>query len=584
MTERASASAKNLADLTPEVDGEVGPGQAGRRLLMFMGTRLAVATLLLGGTLLLALDNSRGMDAFTPRFLMTLIAAMYTSSIVFSVWLIASHRRATVAMAQVVFDLSITTALVYISGGASSGFTFLYGVAVLMAAMVIGPTAARAAGVAAVLLFTAMILGLSLHVLPPPADQSLDAYRMPLTDLVYAALLNVLGLCLVTLLAAGLSARLLSAGGQLKRAEASAASLARLNEDIVRSLNSGLITTDLAGRIRTINPAAVEMLRAEAGVFMGEAIDRFLPIDVAGFVRRSAQRDAAVSRAEGRATRPDGSRFPVGYSLNGLTDNTGQLLGGLVMFQDLSEIVQLREAATRGERLAVLGRLSAGLAHEIRNPLSSISGSVELVRSGADLDEEDRRLLGIVLREVERLDDLVSTMLLVGKPREPLRHELDLRVIVDEVVEIARRGPAADAGVSIETELPEAPVTAWVDGDQFRQVLWNLVKNALQASPRGKVVRVCAHSTTADAAVIEVIDQGRGIDANQRERIYDMFHSERTHGAGIGLALVRQIIDAHQGSIDIVSEQHRGATFVVTFPAHPNARLARAVRSHPPAA
>lgn len=584
MTERAGAPAQRLAELAPEADVEPHPGAAGQRLLMFMGTRLGVATLLLGGTLLLALDNNRGLDAFTPRFLMTLIAAMYASSIAFSVWLIVSQRRATVAMAQVVFDLSITTALVYISGGASSGFTFLYGVAVLMAAMVIGPTAARAAGAAAVLLFTAMILGLSLHMLPPPADQSLDAYRLPLTDLVYAGLLNVLGLCLVTLLAAGLSARLLSAGGQLKRAEASAASLARLNEDIVRSLNSGLITTDLAGQIRTINPAAIEMFRGAASAFLGEAIERFLPIDIASFVRRSAEQDATVSRAEGRATRPDGSRFPVGYSLNALTDDTGQLLGGLVMFQDLSEIVQLREAAARGERLAVLGRLSAGLAHEIRNPLSSISGSVELVRSGSALDEEDRRLLSIVLREVERLDDLVSTMLLVGKPREPLRLELDLRVIVDEVVEIARRGPAADAGVSIETELPEAPVTAWVDGDQFRQVLWNLVKNALQASPHGKIVRVCAHSATADAAVIEVIDQGRGIDASQRERIYDMFHSERTHGAGIGLALVRQIIDAHQGSIDIVSEQHRGATFVVTFPAHPGARVARGLLSHPPAA
>jgi signal transduction histidine kinase len=264
--------------------------------------------------------------------------------------------------------------------------------------------------------------------------------------------------------------------------------------------------------------------------------------------------------------------------LTALTDGQGQLRGGLVAFQDLSEIVRLREAATRAERLAVLGRLSAGLAHEIRNPLSSISGSVELVRSSKQLEEDDRRLLGIVLREVERLDDLVSTMLLVGKPREPLRRHHDLRQLVEEVVAMARRGPACDSGVYITTELPDDPVHAWVDGDQIRQVLWNLVKNALQASPPASTVCLRARSGQ-EHAVFEVIDEGRGIDERQRERIYDMFHSERTHGTGIGLALVRQIIDGHGGTVEIISEQRRGATFVVTVPAHEPSRLAQ-----PPAA
>lgn len=564
-----------------------GREQTTQRLLLFMGTRLGVATLLLGGTLLLALENARGAEAFTPRFLMALIAAIYAGCIASSLWLIGRRHQSPVATAQMVGDLLATTALVYITGGAGSGFTFLYGVAVLFAAMVIGPSTARWAGGAAILLFTALIVSLSLNWLPPPPDQPLDAYRMTAIDLTYACLLNVLGLCLVTLLASGLAARLSSAGGQLKLAEASAAALAQLNADILRSLTSGLLTTDLTGHIRTINPAAVEMLGSEPFALIGEPIERFLPIDVATLVARSAtgEGELAKTRAEGRATRVDGSRFPVGYSLTALNDASGQLLGGLVMFQDLSEIVQLREAAVRGERLAVLGRLSAGLAHEIRNPLSSISGSVELVRDSTALDEDDRRLLGIVLREVERLDDLVTTMLLVGRPREPLRRQHDLRLIVNEVVEIARRGPACDAGVTILSQLPAAEVFAWVDGDQFRQVLWNLVKNALQASPRGTTVKVCAASESGDVAVVEVIDQGRGIDASQREKIYDMFHSERTHGAGIGLALVRQIIDAHQGRIDIISEQHRGATFVVRLPAHREAHVDKArLVSHTPAA
>lgn len=534
--------------------------QAARRLQLFMGTRLGVATLLLGSTLWLALENKHGTDSFTPRFLMVLIAAIYSVSLASSLWLLKRGNHAQVAMVQVALDLLLTTGLVYITGGAGSGFSFLYGVGVLMAAMVLGPNPARVTGACAIALYTALISGVSFGRLPPPPDQAIDAYQMPGSELAYAWLLNIFGLLLVTLLAGSLAARVWSAGGRLRLAEASAASLARLNEDIVRSLNSGLATTDLQGRIRTINPAGLEILRADPASIVGEAVEKCLPIDAF----QSALRDGVV-RAEGSARRADGATFPVGFSLNALNNLEGTNIGALILFQDLSEIVALREIAARGERLAVLGRLSAGLAHEIRNPLGSISGSVQLVKDSARLNQEDRNLLGIVLREVERLDDLVSTMLLVGRPREPLRKPCDLRRLAEDVVEITRRGPAADGGIEIDVVLGDAPVTAWADEDQIRQVLWNLLKNALQASPRGTLVRVTASERGA-FAVLEVSDQGRGIDPGQRSKIYDMFYSERTHGAGIGLALVRQIVDAHQGKIEIVSEQSRGATFVVSLP------------------
>jgi two-component system sensor histidine kinase PilS (NtrC family) len=537
-----------------------------RRLQLFMGTRLAVATLLLGGTLLLALENQHGMDSFTPKFLVSLIATIYGGSLVFSVWLLSTERRDRVALAQVAGDLLLTTGLVYVTGGPGSGFTFLYGVAVLMAAMVVGPLPARITGAIAVALYVALVTSISMRWLPAPPDQSVEAYRLPVMELVYATLLNVLGLFLVTLLAGNLSARLLSAGGRLRIAEASAATLAQLNDDIVRSLNSGLLTTDLAGRIRTVNPAGADIFRTDPFALIDESISNYLPIDVSAITRSRTKLDGPVMRAEGQATRPDGTRFPVGFSLNSLINLDGALIGTLVLFQDLSEIVQLRETAARSERLGVLGRLSAGLAHEIRNPLSSISGSVELVRDSTHLDTEDRRLLGIVLHEVERLDDLVSTMLLVGRPREPRRSEIDLRALVTEVVEMARRGPSVDAGVGIEYRPSELPVVAFADGDQIRQVLWNLVKNALQASPPGTTVSVSARQLDTETSVLEVSDQGRGIDPGQREKVYNMFYSERTHGAGIGLALVRQIVDAHAGAIEIRSEEHRGASFMITLP------------------
>jgi two-component system, NtrC family, sensor histidine kinase PilS len=535
------------------------------RLQLFMGTRLGVATLLLGGTLLIAMEDRRGFASFTPRFLVTLIATIYCASLIFAIWLPRSSNRDRVALSQVCTDLVVTTGLVYVTGGPSSGFTFLYGVAVLMAAMVVGPVSARLTGGTAIALYIALAVSLAQGFLPPPSDQRPDAYLPSLNELVYVGLLNVFGLMLVTLLAGNLSARLLSAGGQLRLATASAARLARLNDDIVRSLSSGLLTTELDGRIRSVNPTGLDMLKTDASRLLGRSASSVLQIDFELLMGRLAGQGAGVTRAEANAYRGDGSRFPVGYSISRLLSIDGTSLGALVLFQDLSEITRLREIAARDERLAVLGRLSAGLAHEIRNPLGSISGAVQLVRESPQLNDEESRLLGIVLEEVERLDDLVATMLQVGRPREPHCARHDLRPLLQAIAEMARRGPAVPKRVTIEVDLPSQPIIAWVDRDQVRQVLWNLIKNALQASPQDGAVRVSV-AERGGRAVLEVSDEGEGISPSQRDKIYNMFYSERTHGAGIGLALVRQIVDAHAGTIEIRSEERQGATFIVTFP------------------
>jgi two-component system sensor histidine kinase PilS (NtrC family) len=405
----------------------------------------------------------------------------------------------------------------------------------------------------------ALGVGLARGWISPPYDQLAEAYSLSSTELYSAGLFNILGLLLVTMLASGLATRLQEAGGRLKRAEAGAMQLARLNDDIVRSLSSGLLTTDLQGRIRTVNPIAAQLFDVEESDLVGKPVETLLPTTM--------PEDKRIFQAEGKAARPDGSRFPVGYSITPLINEDGSDVGQVMVFQDLTELSVLRDTAKRAERLAILGRLSAGLAHEIRNPLNSISGSVELVRESSRLDDQERRLLNVVLAETDRLNELVTTMLQVGRPVSPRHTESDLRGITDEVVEMARQGPATAAGVTIETRIPEQPVTAWVDAGQVKQVLWNLVKNALQASPHGTSITVSVAANEKGGVTLEVSDQGVGLEPGPRERLFDMFYSERTHGAGIGLALVRQIVDAHGGSIDVKSSPDSGATFRVTFPA-----------------
>ena len=528
-----------------------------RRLLWLTVGRVGVITLLFGGTLFLAVDERHGYGSFTPRALIALIVGSYIASLVFLLWIRAQRGLPWLARTEVAHDLVLVTTLVYVTGASGSVFSPLFAVVVLLAAIVLGSRAAPVTAGCALVLFTAVGIGVASGWLPHPPDQDARIYALTVGELGFALLSNVTGLVVVALLASNLSQRLRRAGGELLRAEANVASLTQLHDDIVRSIASGLMTVDPSGVVRTANPAACEMFRADAPALIGQPIGALLPVTA----------DTEMSRGEGTATRPDETAFPVGFTMTALRDAHGDATGGLVVFQDLTEIRALRDQAARAEQLAILGRLATGLAHEIRNPLSSIGGSVELVRDAADLGEEDRHLLQIVLGEVDRLEELVSTMLAVGRPSEPRRAPVDLCQLARDVVAMAQRGVAAQLGVTVAIDTPEQPIIVAVDGGQIRQVLWNLLKNALQASSRGDQVSVRVRRTPDGDALLQVRDRGDGIDPDAQSKLFEMFYSGRAHGVGMGLALVKQIVDRHQGEIRLESARGEGALFEVHLPA-----------------
>ncbi len=514
----------------PTVDRE--EFNSNRRLQWVLGGRLIIATVLLGATMYLALDAIR-YGRFTPTFLLILISAIYGSSILFGVWLLRGRRETRVATAITTLDVLLITGLVYLTGGVGSIFSFLYGAQILTAALTLGTGAAYYTAAASLACYFLQALALNLGWLPPPPDQPLSQYVLSSSDFQLALVSNMVGITAVALLATNLARRAQVAGVRLIEAEQSAARLVRLNDDIVRSIASGLITADDDGHILGLNRAAVEILRDRAGSLLGQPLSKVLP-------RYGAKRlSEPPRRAETIGRRADKTEFPMGYTLSSLLDAEGNPSGLLLAFQDLTEIKTLRNQAERAQRFAALGQLATGLAHEIRNPLSSISGSVEMVREGNALSSEDARLLGIVISEVERLNSLVTTML-----------------------------------------------QAIVDPDRMRQVVWNLLKNALQASPRGGRVEVRTGRDPKGRAFLEVADEGPGIEEAHRERLFDMFYSGRRHGVGLGLALVRQIVDQHKGRIEIVDREGPGTCFRVTLPTNedsvrPPPRAPRAERPGP---
>ncbi|MDB4975758.1 MAG: Sensor histidine kinase [Myxococcaceae bacterium] len=551
MTLAAHAAASSTGD---------EPRELARRLSWLMGGRVLVASLLLGGTLLVSLRQERGAADFTPRFLLGLIIATYCVSLGFALWLPRTKRLLLVAACQLGWDLMLTTGLVYVAGGAASGFTFLYGANVLMAAIVVGPSAARLTTVCSLLLYVTTALSLANDWLAHPSDQPQQRYVLDAADATFTVLVNILGLLLVAFLATSLAGRLRQAGGRLREATAQAAELARLNEDIIRSLSSGLLTTDIEQVVRTINPAGLEIFRGALGQLLGAPTSSF-------FLDEAAQAPGPT-RYEGTGQRPDGSIFPIGFSKTPLVNAAGERSGDLFLFQDLTELRELRLTAERAERLAALGRLATALAHEIRNPLGSISGSVQLVCESRTTDEEDRRLLGIVLREVDRLNGLVTTMLQVGRAPAPHFTRTALVALTTEIVEVARRDHRSQS-IELVVQCPPHEVFAAIDSDQIRQVVWNLLSNALTYAPRHSVVRIDVRSDEEQrgpSVLWTIEDQGPGVPADARGQLFDMFYSKRPHGIGLGLALVEQIVRAHGGEVNVVSEPGRGAKFEVRLP------------------
>ena len=530
-----------------------------RRLQWVLGGRLIIATVLLGTTMYLALDAIR-YGRFTPTFLLILISAIYGSSILFGVWLLRGRRENLVAAAITTLDVLLITSLVYLTGGAGSIFSFLYGALILTAALTLGTNAAYFTAAASLACYALQGLALNVGWLPPPPDQPLSQYMLSSRDFQLALVSNMVGIAAVAVLASNLARRAQVAGAQLIEAQQSTARLVRLNDDIVRSIASGLITADDDGRILGVNRAAQEILRDRAGTLLGAPLSNVLPNYATEPLREPPRRADATGR------RADGSEFPMGYTLSALLDTNGNPSGLLLAFQDLTEIRTLRDRAEAAQRLAVLGQLATGLAHEIRNPLSSISGSVEMVREGNALGPEDRRLLGIVISEVERLNSLVTSMLQVGRPSQIETESLDLRAIASEVVAVARGQATASNGLQIDEVGPEEPIIVTVDPDRMRQVVWNLVKNAVQASPHRGKVEVRTGRDQARRAFLEVADEGPGIGDAHRERLFDMFYSGRTHGVGLGLAVVKQIVDQHQGHIEIIDRNVAGTRFRVTLP------------------
>jgi two-component system, NtrC family, sensor histidine kinase PilS len=511
-----------------------------RRLVWLTLFRLALVTVILGGASVIGWrEGLEGRENRSPLYL--IVVATYAGALAVAVLLRRTGPLRAAAAAHLVFGSALATGLTALTGGAESVFLFMFLLAIVDGAILLHRWGA------------ALALALALGGYGAALWWAGALRSVPAATLwVHAAAFGA-----TALLSGWLTEQLRATGERLAASESDLADATVLHEEIVQSVTSGLLTIDGAGRITFLNRAGEALTGLGAGAVRGQPVARLFP----GFVDEAR-------RGETEWAAPDGRRRILGFTGFPLAGARGGARGQAVIFQDLTELRAMEETVRRSERLADLGRVAAGLAHELRNPLASMSGCVELLQATPGLRPEEARLLGIVLKEAARLDQLVTRFLAYSRPAAPQLSPTDLAQLAGEVADALARDPAA-ARVRIERELAPAPIDC--DADQLRQVLWNLLLNAVQAlGAGGGTVRLTTSAEGAGAR-LTVADDGPGIAPEDLERLFSPFFSRKPGGTGLGLATVDRIVGAHGGEVRVEPVAPHGARFVVRLPARPGA-------------
>jgi two-component system sensor histidine kinase PilS (NtrC family) len=535
-----------------------------RRIGWLMLFRLVLITLVLSLTIVLNLASPQDLALPGSVSVFVIVAATYALSLGYALALPRVRDPKTFASAQLAADLLITTALVHVSGGAQSGYTFFYPLSIIAAAIVRERRGAILVAISSVVLFTGIATLGWLDLVPSVSGSRLSPSDLTTWQFVRQLMLNVGAMVAVAFLAATLGDQLARAGQSLIRQQARALDLAALKDDILRSLSSGLVTVDLDGRILTFNEAAGEILGSAPGTTVGRPVGEVLP-ELMPILAKLDERKA-VRRSELTTRRlSDRAELVLGVSVSPLMNGKGVPIGRIVNFQDLTELRKMEVQVKRGERLAAIGGLAAGIAHEIRNPLASISGSIELLRTAPQVDAENRALMEIVLREVDRLNGMVTELLEYARPRPAVPVPIDVVALIDETVRVFSQDRSGGARVRFDRRAGDE-ITLQADPAQLRQVLWNLLRNAAEAMKETSGEIAVSYRARKDWVEILVSDDGVGIAREDQERIFEPFYTTKSRGSGLGLAMVHRIVTEHGGTITVKSEVGRGTTVTVRLP------------------
>lgn len=504
-------------------------------------------------TMLLAVEVAVAQFTPTPlpmRLFITTILFWFSLSVFYVLLLSLWPEHRLQASLQVLTDLFLVTLVVHETGGWDSSLNFLYPLVIIVASVLLSRIWAQLVAALAFILYGA-VLELNYFAVIP----SYCTTHPGLKALQAIIFVNLFAFLAVAYLAGLLTAKLRQVGVQLKDTSGALESLQVLHENIIHSISSGLITTTLDGRITLVNTAAQRLLERLPSELLGKPVNQLFVDPLPTIESQHTHGEVRFEAAKFRKT----LRVQVAVLTVPELGNQGYVY----VFDDLTEIRRLEREVRMQDRLAAVGRLAAAIAHEIRNPLTSIAGSVSMLSGLPEMNEDHRRLLDIVTRESQRLNAIITDFLAYSRTKQYHFARVDLIHLVEDTLTLMdHRMTAEKTGINIQRSFPVPEAWTLADGDKLKQVFWNLCENAVRAMKDGGTLTVGLEALGEDWQ-IGVTDTGAGMTPQQTEKIFEPFQSNFEGGTGLGLAIVYQIMQAHEGKVWARSKPGKGTTFIL---------------------
>jgi len=556
------------------------------KIKWLMVLRLLFATFLLVATVVV---QARAYPSFSNTSLASLYlltGVIYFLTLCYALLLDRIKKYVLFAYVQLVFDVLFVTALIYVTGGIESIFSFMYILTIINAAIMLyrrgGLLIASASSIGYGSLLDLQYFG----IIHPYYTRASELMTYTIGYYFYTLLMNIAAFYLVAFLSSYLAEELRRSSVKLKAKQYDLDQLELLNRNIVQSINTGLITLNNQLEISYINPAVEQIsgfgYRDLEGIHIGDIFPKIVPY--LSISDRRGDNDDMPQPQKGIDVdfdRRDGSRLHLGFSQSILKNPGGDEIGLILILQDLTEFRQMQEQVRRMDRLAVAGELAAGIAHEIKNPLASLSGSIQMLRDEVDFGPMQQRLMDITMREAERLNALVNEFLLFSRPEKAVDRSVEVNEVIEDTLEMLKNSPELSRPIRIEKTLSK---NLWVliDPQRLQQVIWNLVLNAVQEMKNsgrlsvatailtkrgsGDAPRDYAWDRQEKLAEISISDTGPGILPENQGKVFDPFFTTKDQGTGLGLTIVHRIVENYDGKIFLDSDGRSGTTFTLHFP------------------
>ncbi|MBU2538343.1 MAG: PAS domain S-box protein [Proteobacteria bacterium] len=554
-----------LSAICPHTGSPAANDHLKKQIQWLLFFRVLFLSLMLGISVLL---QTKTPSIFLPpmHYLAYFIAGLYLFTIVSALVVRIIQCYSRFGYLQITLDTLLVTILVFSTGGSQSVFTVVYFFPIVMGAFMLFRRGSLLFATLSSLLFGALLLveygGFASRFL-----QTYPVQTSNYQTLLHSFTIYSLTFFLVAILSSMLSTRLQKTEAELFQTASDYDRLSFLYKQIFDDINTGIITVDDNNRITSFNRAAELITGYRPGEILGQEISRPFPGLETGLLQDERRHMSVLPRKTGET-------IPVGYSCSKLNTPDDSKNGYVYTLQDLSQIKKMEAQVQQAEKMATIGEMAAGIAHELRNPLAAISGAVQLLDREAQDSSINKRLFGIIMRESDRLDATIDEFLLFSKPVNPEKEWFPLGDLAREAMETLEQDPGWNPDLTIALEIPP-DLDCWGDPQLLRQVILNLASNSANACRNMENGRILlrAEATTAknketqeSAIVLEISDNGHGIPENLQERIFEPFFTTRETGTGLGLAIVSQIVHSHGGEISLRSSQPQGAIFSVSLP------------------